>query len=216
MRIYLAFILCLLLACKKENQNYISRFTIVNAVPNSSAFTLIVGKDVIDSTVLYGIPKYNLPAAAGTTDVRWKLNGAADFDSSFFADLPNASDFSLIFYDSINRFKSVLLRDNWKQPESKSKGYIRFFPLIIGANQQQLANDTNKILVSAKTFASFTDAFTAIDTFTTKLRLYNGTKLLDSLPAATIQHGKSYSVYAIGILNAKGKNKPRMIMYEHE
>jgi len=219
MRIYLVFLVGLLTSCSKENKNYNSRFTIINAVPNSSAFTLRLGGHTIDSTSKYGFPEYELVAPAATTTMQWKHNASTGFDSTLFTDVPNGSDYTLLFFDSLSRYQSYLVLDQWKQAYSKTQGYYRFFPMVIGGTELRITNDTLKVLIGPRNFADFTSSsssFTVIDTFTTKLRLYNGSKLLDSIPGASIQPGKSYSIYAIGVINNTTDKRPRIIMHEHE
>jgi hypothetical protein len=217
MRIFLFTFLCLLVfACSKENKNFNSRFTIINAVPDATGFTLLVGDVVVDSGVPFGIPKYNMIAPAATTTIKWKHQGSAVYDTILKTDVPNAADFSLFFYDSLKKKKSFLIRDLWQQPNSKTQGYIRFFPMVIGASRQMLANDTNKVLVPETAFGAFPEKFTPIDSFTTKLRLYNGSDLLDSIPFASVQPGKSYSIYAIGVLKQTGSRKPKLILHQHQ
>ena len=216
MRIYSIFFLYFLASCSKENKIYNSRFTILNAVPNSTAFTLMVGDNKVDSVSKYGLPEYALAAPAATTTMQWKHNASTGFDSTLVTDIPNGSDYTLLFFDSLNRYQGYLVRDQWQQAYSDRQGYYRFFPMVIGAEQLMLTNDTNKVLVPERNFGSFNPAFTTIDTFTTKLRLYNGNKLLDSIPGATVRPGKSYSIYAIGVLNNTTDRKPKIIMHEHE
>ena len=65
----LVIFLVLLIACKKENKNYNSRFTLVNAVPDSKAFLFSFANTVVEPDLLYGMPVYEktVPAfAAGT------------------------------------------------------------------------------------------------------------------------------------------------------
>jgi hypothetical protein len=91
--------------------------------------------------------------------------------------------------------------------------------MIINANALSITNDTNKVLIPSRAFGDFAGKpapFTSIDTVVTKLRLYNNSVLLDSLPNATILPGKSYSLYAVGVLGATGDKRPRMILHRHE
>ena len=91
--------------------------------------------------------------------------------------------------------------------------------MIINAGNLALTNDTGKVLLGSQSFGNFISSrasFTAIDSFTTKLRLFNDNILLDSIPAAAVLPGKSYSIYAIGVLNATGDKRPRLIMHEHQ
>ncbi|MES2649944.1 MAG: hypothetical protein V4717_23910 [Bacteroidota bacterium] len=212
----LPLLIILLVACSKENKNFNSRFTIINAVPDGNSFTLLVGDIVVDSGIQFGNPKFNLTAPAATTTVRWKHQGVPGFDSAIKTDVANNADFTLFFYDSLKYFKSYLIRDEWKQAASKTKGYIRFFQMVIGAGRLKLANDTNKVLVAETSFGAFSGKFIEIDSFITKLRLYNGTAILDSIASARVEPGKSYSIYAVGVLNQTDAKKPRLIIHEHQ
>ena len=165
------------------------------------------------------VPVYNKETIAATTNINWKQNGAGNYDSSFTADIPNGSDFTLLFYDSLNSYKSFLVRDNWEQPASDAKGYIRFFPMVVNGTELRITNDTIKVLIGPTTSGGFTNAtgaFTPIDTFSTKLRLFDKNVLLDSLPGTSILPGKSYTLYAIGVLGSTGDKRPRLILHQHE
>jgi hypothetical protein len=207
------------IGCKKEDKNYNSRFTILNAVPDNKGFTITVGNQTLDSTLPYGIPQYEIQAPAATTEIKWKSNLSSAFDTTILTDIPNGTDYTLLFFDSLGKYESYLVRDQWEQPSSATKGYIRFFPMIINADNLALTNDTGKILLGSQSFGNFISSgasFNAIDSFTTKLRLFNDSTLLDSIPAAAVLPGKSYSIYAIGVLNATGDKRPRLIMHEHQ
>jgi hypothetical protein len=207
------------LACKKENANYTVRMTVLNAVPDADSFAIYAGGSQVSSFGIFGRPDDNLSVAAITDSIGWKIKSRAAFDSIFIADLPNGEDFTMLFYDSASRYKPYLVRDNWKQPASDRKGYYRFFPMIINANAITITNDTNKVLIPSRSFGDFAiglSPFSEIDSFTTKLRLYNNNVLLDSMPNASILPGKSYTLYAVGVLNGTGDKRPRMILHRHE
>ena len=214
----LVFFLVVFIACKKENKNYNSRFTLVNAVPDSKVFRFSFAETIVDSVLVYGMPVYEKNVPASTSVMEWAHTASPVFDTSFITDIPNASDYTVLFYDSLAERKAFIVKDIWKK-ESDKKGYIRFFPVVIGGQQLNIRNDTNKTIINPKSFGSFAASgsdFTEVDTFTTKLRLYEGAILLDSLPGTTIAAGKSYSIYAIGVLNAGGEKRPRMILHQHE
>jgi hypothetical protein len=150
--------------------------------------------------------------------MEWSHSASPSFDSSFITDIPNASDYTVLFYDSLADRKTFIVKDIWEKKSDK-KGYIRFFPLVMYGNALNIRNDTNKTIITQKSFGNFSGSggdFTEVDTFTTKLRLYEGSVLLDSLPGTTIAAGKSYSIYAIGVLNTSGEKRPRMIIHMHE
>lgn len=220
MRILIVILLVsVIVCCKKENKDYHARFTLLNAVPNSNSFRLTVGDAVVDSAIEYGKPVYNAPAPATTSTLRWKHNGPGGADSSIFTDVPAGIDFTLLFYDSLDKKKVFLVRDKLKKTSANSRAAIRFFPLVIGAAQQNLRNDTGKILINAKSFGSFNPAgsdFTELDSVTTSLKLYNGADLLDSIPRTHIEAGMHYTVFAIGVLNDTGDKKPRLILHRNE
>ena len=214
----LVLFLVLFIACKKENKNYNSRFTLVNAVPDSKAFRFSFANIVVDSVLVYGKTVYEKTVPASTSVMEWAHTASPAFDTSFITDIPNASDYTVLFYDSLAKRKAFIVKDIWKK-NSDNKGFIRFFPMVIGGQQLNIRNDTNKIIINTKSFGSFAPSgsdFTEVDTFTTKLRLYEGAILLDSLPGTTIAAGKSYSIYAIGVLNEAGDKRPRMIIHQHE
>jgi len=207
-----------LYSCKKENKNYNSRWTLVNAVPNSRDYSFSFAGEMIDSTLAYGLPLYEKTAPATTGIMEWKHNTIPFNDSSFMTDIPNGQDYTFIFYDSIGRQKTWLQKDDWKKSSDK-KGYLRFFPLVIGSKLLNIRNDTNKTIIQSRAFGSFLATgsdFLEVDTFTTKLRLYENATLLDSLPNTTILAGHSYSIYAIGVLGQSGDKRPKMIIHQHE
>lgn len=206
-------------SCKKENPNYTTRFTILNAVPNSNRFTVAVGDDKLDSTIIFGELQPYLTAPAATTTLSWKNNASADWDSSFLTDLRNGTDYTLLFYDSLQRYKPYLVKDDWQPSSSATKGWLRFFPMTIGTKTLTLTNDTGKVIMGSQSFAKFasanTAAFTEVDTFHTTLLLFSDTILISKLPNAAILPGKSYSLYATGVVNATGDKEPKMILQEH-
>jgi len=174
----------LLAGCTKENANYSARLTLLNAVPNSTGFTVEIGGNKLDSTLPYGMLQPTLQTPAATTVVQWKSNTSAGYDSSFTTDLANGTDYTLLFYDSLKKYRPYLVKDDWKQPASETKGYIRFFPMIINSRTLTLTNDTGKVLMNSQTFANFASANTApfkqIDTFHTTLLLFSDTTLISS------------------------------------
>jgi hypothetical protein len=206
------------IACTKENNNYHSRFTLLNAVPNSKGYTIKVGDNTLDSSLPYGEPLYNIQAPAATTLMQWKSNLSTGFDSSLLTDIPNGSEYTLLFFDSLGKYQSYLVQDQWEQPSSKTQGYVRFFPMIINGDSLTLTNDTGKILIGSQSFGNFLSGatFYPVDTLHNTLRLFNKRTLIDSIPSAEILPGKSYTIYAIGVLNQTGDKRPRMIWHEHE
>ena len=210
------------MSCNKDNANYSTRITMLNAVPIGSTFTIVVNDEILSSNLQYGVPSFNVPSIAATTNVKWKRNTSTTFDSSFNTDLPNATDFTLLFFDSAKKYQAVLMPDYWQQATSKSQSYLRFLPMINSANNLRLTNDSGKTIISNRGFGDFINntnyrGFEAADTTTkNKLKLYNGNVLIDSLQSVNLKPGKSYSIYAIGILNSTGVTKPKMIIHEHE
>lgn len=226
MRFVLSILLgwVLLTACQKEQANYTANITILNAVPDAPGFDVRVGAVTIGSTNAFGLPDYNVQMPAVTDTVGWKPRGAAAYDSLMLTDLPSGADFTLLFFDSMSRRKSLLLRDRWQQPASESQGYLRFFPMIVGTDTLRLTNDTLGVLSGLRFFGDFykhsnAGAFTAIDTMHTVLRLLNKRAntidTIASLPAAAILPGKSYSLYAVGVRGQLGAKQPRLILHEH-
>ena len=216
---FLLFVLLLGFAsCKKENKNYYSRWTLINAVPDSRDYSFSFAGETIDSTLVYGIPLYEKQAPATTGTMEWKHNTSPLNDSSFITDIPNGTDFTFIVYDSLGRQKTWLQKDDWKRSSDK-KGYIRFFPLVMGGKLLNIRNDTNKTIIPSRAFGSFSNPgsdFIEVDSFTTKLRLYENATLLDSLPNTTIAAGHSYTIYAVGVLGQAGSKRPKMIIHQHE
>lgn len=215
----LIVIVVFVVACKNENKNFHSRFTLVNAVPNSNGFTFKVGTNVIDPNIVYGKPNYEVQTPAATTMIEWLHNGSPLVDSSFLTDIPNGTDFQMIFYDSIGVLKTYLQQDFWKQPASSSTAYIRLMPLVINANNLLVTNDTNKAVLPSTGFGNFFAAgqdFNPVDTTVTKLKLFNSSQLLDSLTGIKLLAGRSYTIYAMGVLGATDDKKPKMIMHLHQ
>jgi hypothetical protein len=210
-----------LLACKKQALNYGTRITLVNAVPNQPAFFVAVGGDIISNSVVYAQPIYTWPVPAATTLVQWKRSTTAAYDSSFTTDFANGADFTLLFFDSANRYQTALLRDRWQQATSSNKAYLRFLPLAINARDLRLTNDTGLALASGRSFADFqlseaARSFAPVDTTSANtLRLFNGSVPVDSLGPAALMAGKSYTIYVLGVLGAVGTAKPRLIMHQH-
>lgn len=209
-------------ACSKENPNYTVRISMLNAVPNSASFTVAVAEQVINNNLQYGKPAFYLPAPAATSLVQWKRNSSAGYDSSFTTDLPNAADFTLLFFDSARKYQTVMMRDDWRQPNSNNQGYLRFLPMVVNATALRLVNDTGRSLVTGRSFADFKTnftlrSFTAMDTTTNNtFKLYNGATLIDSIKNTTIAPGSSYTIYAYGVLNATGTNRPKLLIHKHE
>ncbi len=213
------YIAILLAGCKKEATNYWVRMTVLNSVPDAAAIDIYAASEKLDAATRFGQPDFYLPLPAVTDSIKWKISGSSSYDSAFLADLPNGYDYTLLFYDSASRYKPYLIKDDWQQPSSETKGYIRFFPMIVGATSIAITNDTGKVLLSGRSFGDFkskTGSFTAIDSFQTKLRLYNNNVLLDSIVGATILPGKSYTIYGVGVLNASGDKRPRFFIQEHQ
>lgn len=216
--LYIAFFIS---ACKKESLNYSARMTILNSVPDASSFDVYAGGGKLNAITAFGKPDYYLSVPAITDSIKWKISSRALFDSAFVADLPNGRDFTVLFYDSASRLTSYMVKDDWQQPASDKQGYYRFFPMIVNANALKITNDTGKTLMSGRGFGDFQKrvelgSFSAIDSFTTKLKLYNNNVLIDSIPGATIVPGKSYTIYGVGVLNATGDKRPRFFLQEHQ
>lgn len=204
--------------CKKEDRNYSCRVTVVNAVPNSAGFTVGFDNYILDSAILYGRPEFDVAVPATTAMIQWKNNLSTNFDSSFIADLPNGTNYTLLFFDSLSRYQSYFVKDEKPASTGDKQGFIRLFPMIINASQLRITNDTFKVLLGPQNFGSFfntVQSFTAIDSFTTQLRLFNNNTIIDSLPNVTVAAGKSYSLYAIGVIGATGEKRPRLLIQEH-
>ncbi|TAD81844.1 MAG: DUF4397 domain-containing protein [Bacteroidetes bacterium] len=208
--------------CQKPNANFNTRISMLNAVPGTLPFSVEINGRVLTNNLLYGSAKFYEPTPSATTTVRWKRNSSTGFDSSFVTDLPNGTDFTLLFFDSVQRYQTVLMRDNWQQPKSGSQGYLRLLPMVVNARSLRLTNDTGRTIISGRAFADFKNStslqgFTATDTTTNNTyKLFNGSVLLDSIMGVNVLGGTSYSIYAIGVLNATGVNKPKLVLHQHQ
>jgi hypothetical protein len=98
----------------------------------------MVGDNKVDSASKYGLPEYALAAPAATTTMQWKHNASTGFDSTLVTDIPNGSDYTLLFFDSLSRYQSYLVRDQWQQLSIAR--VITGFSMVIGAEQLMLTN----------------------------------------------------------------------------
>jgi hypothetical protein len=214
--IFIAIVIVALNACGKENKNYKSSFTLVNAVPNSNGFTLEAGNVVVDNNIMFGSPRFGVTAPAATTTFHLKHNSGTLIDTSFLTDIPNGSKFLLFFYDSLGKLKTFLARETWQQTASSSQAYLRLMPMVINAATLQVANDTNRILIPSQTFGDFgtaTTDFAAVDTTVSKLKFFQGTSAIDSITGVKLLAGHSYTIYATGVLGASGDKKPVFLLH---
>ena len=142
-------------ACQKTSEAYYTHFTVLNASPDANGFTIQIGNEKLAAVSTYGIPDYAVPAPAITDSMQWKITSHTSWDSSFLTDLANGANFTLLFFDSSKRYQTYMVRDNWSQPASDSKGYLRIFPMLIGGDSLTLRDDTLKVLTSKRSFADF-------------------------------------------------------------
>lgn len=215
----------LMWACKKENANYTARLTVLNASPDITAFDIMMSGKQLSPSLAFGVPDEYISIPAITDSIKWKIRDSARFDTSYIGDIPNGADFTMLLFDSAKRHKTYLFRDNWQQPASETKAYLRFFPLLVGGDSLAVTayiNDTTiRNMSGRRVFADFTSSttagFTAFDTLTTKFWLYNKKIALDSINNLSIKAGKSYTIYMLGVLgNTTAARKPRMFVYEHK
>lgn len=213
------------LGCKKENKDYNVRIALMNATPDGTGFDVWVGGQKLDATATYGLPGNYTPAPALTDTIRWKLSSRTAYDTSFLGDLPNGTDFTLLFYDSAQRYKSMLLRDRWQETASANKAYIRFFPMLVGGDSitvRRYLNDSTQINLSGvRRFADFNASpsaghFAEVDSSGTKWWLYNKSEKLDSINRQQLVPGKAYTIYIIGVVGNTDSRKPRLVVYGHQ
>jgi hypothetical protein len=216
--------LALLNACEKENPNYRSRITLWNAVPNSNGFDITAGSEV-HKNLLFNQPGYNTGVGSGTLSFSWGKTGASAADSLFVTDLKAGADYSLLFFDSLGKYRTYFTRDHWQQTPQEGKTFVRFFAMIIGGDALTVENDTGRVIIGTHSFADFgLDplglAFAPIDSLTNKLRLVQGSgsgrRVLDSITNVRLEEGRSYSFYASGVIGNTGTAKPRLFMQKHE
>lgn len=222
----LLLISLLVWACKKENANYTARLTVLNASPDATGFDITISGKQLSRTLAFGAPDEYISIPALMDSIKWKLKDATSYDTSYIGDIPNGVDFTMLFFDSAKRYQTYFFRDNWQQPASESKAYLRFFPLVSGGDSLAVTayiNDTTiRNMSGRRVFADFTSsatagAFTAFDTLNTKFWLYNKNKPLDSINNLSIKAGKSYTIYMLGVLgNTTDARKPRLFVYEHK
>lgn len=226
--ITLVVIILVAWACKKENANYTARFTLLNASPDATGFDVKVAGQDLNPSLDFGVLSDYINVPALTDSIQWKLKGAAKYDSSFIGDIPVGSDFSLLFFDSVNstsKYQTYFFRDHWQQPASENKAYIRFFPMLVGGDSLNVIRYVNDSVLGnlsgSRKFGDFVGGssganFATVDTFSQKMWLYNGSVKLDSINIQTLKPGKSYSVYIVGVIGNTTTRKPKMIVHEHE
>ncbi|HMP91684.1 MAG TPA: hypothetical protein PKD90_02360, partial [Phnomibacter sp.] len=137
---------------------------------------------------------------------------------------PAGKGFTLLFYDSAQRYKTWLVRTDWAQTPVAGKAFLQMLPMIMGGSNLSIENDTGRVLFSGRRFADFanqnTMVFTQVDTTRLKLRLVQGTgasrQVLDSFNSFGLQQGRSYTIFTSGVLGQAGNYRPRMWVYAHE
>jgi|GEM_PF-3648095 hypothetical protein len=206
--------------CKKENATYQSTFTVFNAVPGNTAFELLVNGAKLPEVYRYGAPATEQLMPSFTGSFGWSKAGISVADSTYKTDFSNESSYTLVFYDSLAKYKTYLVRDIFFDEASKNKCGIRLFAATINATNLTITNDTGRVLLGNRKFANFSgqieNAFSEIDTSSsTVLRLYHNSSLLDSVSGVKLEPGRSYSCFTSGILNGNGAFRPRLFLQLH-
>jgi hypothetical protein len=207
-------------SCQKENAVYESSFTIFNSVPGSNGFQLLANGQKLPAVYNYGAPTAEQTLPSFTGSFGWAKSGTTRADSTFKTDLPNGSSFTLVFYDSLARYKTSIVKNIFFDEDSKNKCGIRVFAATINASNLTITNDTGKVLLGNMQFADFAGAtenpFSETDTSGgTILRMYHNNLLLDSIKGVKLEHGKSYSLFTSGIINGSGTWRPRLYIQAH-
>jgi hypothetical protein len=222
----LLLVLLLVFACKKDNANFNARVTFLNASPDAPGFDIMMSGEQLSPTLAYGLPDEYVSVPALTDSIKWRLKGRSRYDTAFIGDIPNGTDFTMLFFDSASNYKTYFFKDRWQQPPSTDKAYLRFFPLVVGGDSLAVTafiNDTTiRNMSGRRVFADFTtvstgNSFTPFDTLNTKFWLYNKKSALDSISNLRLQAGKSYTIYLLGVLGeTTAARKPRILVYEHK
>lgn len=219
-RVFVSLLLLVVFSgCKKQNADYQVRLNLFSGVPGPFSFTVAFGEQEIETNLIYNQLKPTYSFQASTNYFGWKLNPSPDYAARFLTDLPNGSNFTFLFYDSIHQYKVAILKDDWRENLVEDQSIVRFIPMIIGTGSMQLTNDTNRVLLANRSFGDFLlgkDEFFPVDTMLTKLRLYTDGQLLDSIPNQALKPNTAYTIYGVGVVGSSGDSRPRMIVIEHE
>ena len=213
---FFAVLLLFVTACQKADNNFNARISFLNGSVGAGSFTIKFNEDILIAAIPFDSLKKHSVVPSGTFKIGFYrgTNPAADF--SFTTNIESGNDYTCFTFDSVDRYKVFFQKDILPGKVTDGKCAVRFFSLIPNSENLSLQNDTGRVFLSGKSFASFANTFEETDTTSRqiKIKTTGATAALDSLFKPLVA-GKIYTLFLTGSINGTGVQKPKMIFLEH-
>ncbi|RZK42475.1 MAG: DUF4397 domain-containing protein [Pedobacter sp.] len=195
-------------SCKKDFGEVppVSAISFVNAAVGSPAVNVYLGGNMVNNNLFtYGKDLNYVNAYSGTRDVSFYENGEKKISGS--VDLADGRFYSLFLAGKWPQADLVLLKDSLTRPAT-GKTHIRFANLSKDAGSLDFGLTNGKTLASEKAYKIASD-YMAIEgntAYTFVIRNHGTPTDTVSIPAVTLETGRSYTIWAKGLKAETGAN----------
>jgi len=202
--------------CKKADNNFHARISFLNGAIGAEPFTFKFNDDVAISKDSFGVLKSFTTVPSGTFKIGFFRGTTATADFSFTTNIESARDYTCFPFDSVGKYTVFFQKDVLPETVTENKCALRFFSLIPKSTGLSLQNDTGKVFMSGKSFATFSNSFDEMDTTSRmiKLKMSGTVAALDSISKPLVA-GKIYTLFLTGSIGGTGVQKPKLIFLEH-
>lgn len=195
-------------SCKKEDDPGPSKVAFINASPDGGIMNVVI-KDSASYFGTVGFSSFlgykNVDPGNQVINIKDKANGSTLINSTY--DFEGDKAYTLVAVNQKSSLEVIVFNDTHDTPDT-SKAYLRFAHLISNGPAVDIYIDGVKVTnsLSYKQYTNF--ASVAAKPITVEVKLPGTSIALFSLANYKVSAGKSYTIFAYGLIGGSGLSAP--------